>query len=160
MANLKVNINASPPMNIKLQAQPTQSITLTSGAVQPGTKNYENLTNKPQINGVTLDGDQTSADLHIVSENTEAGWDEMPDYVPKHGEICLYTDTNQIKIGDGTVPIIDLPYVNGGNAEELARNLSAHINNSSVHVDEDEREFWNNKLNYTISGETLVFNRL
>lgn len=30
-----------------------------------GTTNYSELSNKPQINGVTLDGNKTSEDLHI-----------------------------------------------------------------------------------------------
>lgn len=31
-----------------------------------GTTNYSELSNKPQINGVTLDGNKTSEDLHIT----------------------------------------------------------------------------------------------
>lgn len=31
-----------------------------------GTSNYSELSNKPQINGVTLDGNKTSADLNIT----------------------------------------------------------------------------------------------
>lgn len=159
MADLRVNIASDPPLNIKLQAQPTQSITLMGGTVTPGTKNYENLTNLPQINGETLIGDKTSADLHIVSENTESGWEEMGDYIPKNGEICLYTDTNQIKIGNGASPIMDLAYINGEYLADLNQRLRAHVTNYNIHVDEDEREAWNNKLNCAISGEILIFNR-
>lgn len=32
-----------------------------------GTTNYSELSNKPQINGVTLDGNKTSEELHITS---------------------------------------------------------------------------------------------
>lgn len=158
MADLKVNITSNPPMSIKLQTPQTQTITMT-GNVQPGTKNYNNLTNLPQINGETLIGDKTSSDLHIVSENTEAGWEEMYDYVPKHGEICLYTDTDKIKIGNGTAQIVDLPYIEGGSAEEFARSLRVHTNDYTIHVSEEDREFWDNKLNYSINGEVLVLNR-
>lgn len=36
-----------------------------------GTKNYNDLENKPQINGVTLTGNKTSADLSISAETTQ-----------------------------------------------------------------------------------------
>lgn len=32
-----------------------------------GTTNYEDLTNKPKVNGVTLSGNKTSADLGITA---------------------------------------------------------------------------------------------
>lgn len=42
-----------------------------SGGGSGGTTNYINLTNKPQINGVTLEGNKTSADLNIQSQTTQ-----------------------------------------------------------------------------------------
>lgn len=36
----------------------------------PGTSDYTDLSNKPQINGVTLSGNKTSADLKVVSAPT------------------------------------------------------------------------------------------
>ena len=36
-----------------------------------GTTNYNDLTNKPTINGVTLEGNKTSADLDIQSQTTQ-----------------------------------------------------------------------------------------
>ena len=36
-----------------------------------GTNDYEQLTNKPQINGVTLDGNKTAEDLNLLSKDTE-----------------------------------------------------------------------------------------
>lgn len=35
-----------------------------------GTSNYADLSNKPQINGVTLDGNKTSSDLGIIGGAT------------------------------------------------------------------------------------------
>lgn len=42
-----------------------------SGGGSGGTTNYNNLTNKPTINGVTLEGNKTSADLDIQSQTTQ-----------------------------------------------------------------------------------------
>ena len=43
----------------------------TGGGGSGGTTNYNDLTNKPQINGVTLEGNKTSADLKIQSQTTQ-----------------------------------------------------------------------------------------
>ena len=40
-----------------------------SGGGTGGTTNYNNLTNKPQINGVTLEGNKTGEEIGLVNEN-------------------------------------------------------------------------------------------
>ena len=42
-----------------------------SGGGTGGTTNYNDLTNKPTINGVTLEGNKTSADLNIQSQTIQ-----------------------------------------------------------------------------------------
>lgn len=55
----------------------TQDITIPVGV---GSQEYNDLTNKPQINGIELSGNKTSSDLNIVSKepttptNTESLW--------------------------------------------------------------------------------------
>lgn len=59
-----------------------------------GTSNYNQLTNKPSINGVTLTGDKTTSDLGIV-ENAQADWSQTDstadDYIKNKPTI---TDVN------------------------------------------------------------------
>lgn len=43
-------------------------LTLETATPSPGTRNYNNLGNKPQINGVTLIGNLTSEDLHLSAD--------------------------------------------------------------------------------------------
>jgi hypothetical protein len=43
-------------------------LTLTSASPSPGTRNYNNLYNKPSINGVELVGDLTSEDLDLSAD--------------------------------------------------------------------------------------------
>lgn len=137
-----------------------------------GVINYNGAINKPQINGVELIGDKNLADLNIVSENTTAGWNSNPQYLPKAGEICIYTDAvivtddlgntiayPDIKIGDGNTYLIDKPFVTAGVRYTLLNALYDHENNHVIHITQEEREFWNAKLNYEESGETLVFTR-
>ena len=144
-------------LNIVLQGAPVHSISLATPYV--GTTDYERLNNKPSINGVVLIGDKTSVDLNIVSENTESGWAGTPTYVPKNGEICLYTDTGKIKIGDGSVCLVDLPFIGEAAVDEVKELLRKHIEDRNIHVTQEEKNFWNAKLNYDVNGEILTFNR-
>ena len=155
--------------NIKIDLRAPESLTLGISGDQPhnillqhpagGTKDYNRLINRPQINSVTLSGNQTPADLGLMSENTAAGWAVMPDYVPKAGEICLYSDAAKIKIGDGSAFIVDLPFIGEQDIQTLREALQRHMEDMTAHVAEREKEFWNNKLNYEVSGDTLVLNR-
>lgn len=156
--SLRVGISSTPPMSIQLQSAQTQSISLDN-SIQVGARNYENLTNKPQINGVELRGNKTPYDIGLISENTTAGWALNPTYVPRRGEICLYTDTQYVKIGDGEVPVVDLPYIESSYVGELEDRLDTHVNNTAKHVSAADRTFWDNKLNYRIQDETLILNR-
>lgn len=49
----------------------------------------------------------------IVNKNgTSAEWEKATSFVPKKGELILYTDLNKIKIGDGVTKVNDLPFSN------------------------------------------------
>lgn len=134
---------------------------------------YNSLVGKPSINGVTLAGNVTSQDLHIVSENTTDGWNSNPQYLPKAGEICVYTDYMAIqddmgndiimypgiKIGDGNSYLIDMPFVGEETRNLLLEMIRNHESNANIHVSQNEREFWNSKLNYDILGEELILTR-
>ena len=150
---------------------------LSAGLTIPQTvleTDYNRLANKPQINGVELVGNKTSQDLYLVSENTTVGWNENPLYLPKRGEICVYTDHTMItddlgntfaypgiKIGDGNAYLIDLPFAGDDIRYEILQQLRAHTSNTAIHITQAEREFWNKKLNYEYDDaeETLILNR-
>lgn len=176
------------PQNQNAQLYGTLSASSVSGTLQ-GNENlsagltlphvvletdYNRLQNKPQINGVELVGNKTSQDLYLVSENTTAGWNENPLYLPKRGEICVYTDHTMItddlgntfaypgiKIGDGNAYLIDLPFIGDDIRYEILQQLRAHTSNTVIHITQEEREFWNRKLNYEYDDaeETLILNR-
>lgn len=130
--------------------------------------NYEQLSNKPSINGITLVGNKTASDLgldlaDIVHINTSAYWNAQPTLIGERGHVYLYTDYETIdgttipafKISDGLAYLIDTPFVDGN-----ATALNNHISDSSVHLMSGEREFWNNKVRCYLSlldNEELVF---
>lgn len=159
MKNLTLELKAASNLDCKLNQSTTLELT-SATPIMAGTSNYERLKNLPQINGVTLIGNKTPADLHLVSENTSAGWDEDRLYIPKAGEICVFSDTGKIKIGDGVVPVVDLPYIAQSDYDAVMDELHEHTQNYQIHVSPEDRERWNNKLNYEIVGGELIFNRL
>ena len=46
----------------------------------------------------------------VQKHDTKANWDKATNFVPLKGEIILYDDLNEIKIGDGTTKINDLDF--------------------------------------------------
>ena len=48
------------------------------------------------------------------------------------------------KIGDGNAYVVDKPFV----GEADTKILQEHIEDTGLHIQPGEREFWNNKLNY------------
>ncbi len=99
--------------------------------------------------------------------NTTEHWSEQTSFVPENGSIIIYSDYKTIqdggvtkyvagvKIGDGNAYVVDLPFID----DELRDLVLRHIGDTSVHIQEGERAFWNNKLNYVLDGEVLELNR-
>lgn len=108
-----------------------------------------------------------SGSTNVYLDTTE-NWNSKITYVPNAGDIIVYTDKDTIvedetityvpgiKIGDGNAYLIDIAFV----TDALSKKLMEHINNVQIHVSNEDRERWNNKLNLDIDGEALVFNRL
>lgn len=102
----------------------------------------------------------------VLKHDTCANWDLALSFVPLAGEIIVYDDwqtitdtaTNAqhtipgIKIGDGITTVGDLSFIDA----DLRKELIAHINDGSIHVTLEEKNFWNNKLSGYILEETLI----
>lgn len=140
-----VDANSYPDLNVSIDEESTDisvEVEEIGGFV---TRNYEKLDNRPQINGVTLTGNQTAGDLLLVRRGTRQEWDDQRDYIPLAGQIIIYTDYPDIerpsmKVGDGKAYLIDLPFLSEG-------------------VTLADRQIWSNKLNCELIGEELIFNR-
>lgn len=110
-----------------------------------------------------------SAIVHNVYTDTTANWDSKLLYIPEAGDIIIYIDKGTIevdgsmvdvpgvKIADGLAYCVDLPFV----GDDLSKALIEHINNNAIHITEQERIKWNNKLNCqdVVQNETLMLNR-
>lgn len=99
----------------------------------------------------------------LATTHTTAEWSALTSYIPKKGEICVWSDYRVedgvkyagIKVGDGMAYAVDLPFV-GGEFDDL---LTDHISNNVVHITAAERLFWNNKVSAEYGNETLILSK-
>ena len=137
----------------------------SDGGGSSGVTDYNELTSKPSINGTTLVGNKTNAELNLssIQYNTTNNWNSNSSLMSKANEIYVYTDYYDlgdgkkgigVKIGDGKAYVIDLPFVDSG----IAKIVEEHIDNNQIHITQAERTAWNNKISCYLSGtENLVF---
>ena len=123
------------------------------------------------VAGLLSATDKQKLDKLGISFNTTKYWNLMGGFIPKPGEIIIYSDYRVvtvngkrieipgIKVGTGNAYVQDLAFIGGDETEIFAE----HIQDQIVHITAAERAFWNNKLNVTDSkevvGESLIFNR-
>ena len=137
------------------------------------TGNYETMYNKPSINSVELVGALTAKDLGLgtVYYNTTDGWALQRDLVTEVGAVYIYSDVGTytdemgqtfpvagLKIGDGTSYLIDMPFVN----DSASAVVFDHVANRDIHITDDERRFWNNKVSSYVDDsdeENLVLSK-
>lgn len=90
-----------------------------------------------------------------VRYDTTENWNAFPSFVPERGAIIAYSDyavvddkeIPNIKIGDGSTYLIDLPFV----GEDMYNAVVSHLTNFYAHVSATDREGWNNKVRCYVS---------
>lgn len=100
--------------------------------------------------------------------DTTENWEQKPTFIPDKGLLVIYMDHGTIiregetinvpgiKVGDGQAYLVDLPFV----GDDWVAILEDHIRNTVVHITQEERNFWNDKLNCEYQDdETLLLNR-
>lgn len=108
----------------------------------------------------------------LVRRDTVDNWNANRSFIPLRGEIIVYTDYGKVydelgnevnipwvKIGDGNAYLIDLPFVGDDVRFQILHALRNHTDDTEVHITQQEREFWNNKLNCKVSDGVLILNR-
>ena len=167
---LHTNSAANPKLNVNSLG--VKSI-YRYGASAPGV-DTANSWQAGSVVAFTYDGEAWQMNGWLndsVRYNSTAGWQSDIHFVPENGEIIVYTDKATydnngetitvpgIKIGDGIAYGIDLPFLGEIETNQILQRLNTHVNNTDIHITAAERVLWNNKLNCSLSGETLEFNR-
>ena len=81
--------------------------------------------------------------------DTEENWSKAIRFCPLMGEVIIYAidDTHpfpRLKVGDGTTPVVDLPFLSDANEN---KNVQYHT-----------AEYWNSQLDYIpIQGQIIVY---
>ena len=90
-------------------------------------------------------------------------WNSKPALIGTQGIVYVYTDrfVNEegqavpgFKVGDGLAYLIDLPF-----NDDI---FVAHMSDTSIHITDEERLFWNNKVTAHLDAfdlETLVLTK-
>ena len=151
------------------------------GAVETRTsveKDYNNLTNKPSIEGIILQGDIKLPDIGVrsIQYHTEEEWNAQPTLITSEGALYIYSDHTKVidpqtgevtlipalKIGDGVSYLSELPFIGGGSDPEIAQKVEVlthvvddHIQDGYVHIQNGERETWNSKIRAKIDEENV-----
>ena len=123
--------------------------------------NYNDLNDKPSLNGVTIEGAKISEDYYLpkVLFDTTANWATRGTEVSERNTVYVYVDYQTvdgynvagIKVGDGLAYITDLPFTD--------TLMQRHIQDTTIHITQAEREFWNNKERSMIYGENLILTK-
>lgn len=125
-------------------------------------------------NGLMSALDKIKLDNLNIFCKTTSQWNADVTFIPPKGSVIIYSDyssvTNEtthettyipnIKIGDGSAYCVDLPFVQHDISNQILTIVNSHAANTDIHTTAAEKAFWNNKLNYEIQGEELMFNRL
>lgn len=100
---------------------------------------------------------------------TKSYWDRQLTFVPPRGALIIYADRTVedsvnipgFKVGDGNAYVVDLPF----SQQDLETAIRNHINNSRIHLSEDDRSKLEDSVKTRIetqsgSGDyTLVFTK-
>jgi hypothetical protein len=118
--------------------------------------------------------DKKKLDALGIQYHTTEYWNRQIGYIPKAGELIIYSDYKTttidghlvyipgMKIGSGNGYVQDLTFVTTGGSDDEGLLLE-HIADTIAHCTQAEKDYWNNKLNVTdtqeVVGESLIFNR-
>lgn len=117
--------------------------------------------------GIEIASRGKSPNTAEIEVHTAAEWNDRISYIPPANRIIVYSDkavidgtpVPGIKIADGSSYVVDLPFVGDEISEEFMQVLAEHANDKTMHITEEERKRWNDKLNYDLNEETLILNR-
>lgn len=121
-----------------------------------------------QLPYFALETDLTNK-LTFIFKSTQE-WSRQTSLVSQVGTVYVWTDYETIqegssvmyvpgiKFGDGKAYAIDLPFV----TDYIKDILMQHINNNIIHITQQERQFWNNKVTCYLNMEdeqNVVFDK-
>lgn len=108
-----------------------------------GTTDYNDLDNKPQINGVTLEGNKTPQDLHITTSQLENNGDGSSPFATEE----------YVNIHGGKINVIEL---NGEPQEIINKTVNLIIDKQTVGLDKVDNTSDEDKPVSTLQQEAIT----
>lgn len=95
----------------------------------------------------------------VVDTRTSEEWAQHPEIISVKGRIYVWSDHQVLdgqnipgfKVGDGDAYVVDLPFAD---AEYIA-----HIANIPLHVSEQDRARWDDKVTCSLEDNILIFSK-
>lgn len=56
----------------------------------------------------------------INKHDTQANWAKAVNFIPKAGEVIVYTDLHKVKVGDGTTKVSALPFIDNDKVDKVS----------------------------------------
>ena len=129
------------------------------GSVDDVEVNGISVVDLERVAHVTVPTKMSDLTPDIIHFATEAEWNAQPSLVGQAGHFYVYTDHDEvdghyipaIKIGDGNAYLINNPFIDSNVSTVLE-----HISDTIVHITQQEREFWNNKMRCYVQNQTEI----
>lgn len=172
----------NPSGSVRVSNEPELEIQFGKNKLGLGVSNEVGPPGRTPVRGVDY---WTVEDIDYITENvmalvrvgakpiyydTTANWNEKRSLISETGAIYIYSDyeTDEvngqtiyipgIRIGDGSSYLIDLPFLSGGTSKQFVQ----HLSNTLLHVSDQDREFWNNKVTAFLNpadSENLILSK-
>lgn len=149
---------SNTPQQIEVQSEVLQQLSAVFDVVNDLNVNFDS--NPQELTAQFGTIYTVSGDCKVLYATT-ATWNSQPTLISARGYIYLYADYKQnsqgqdiagMKVGDGQSYLIDMPFTDS--------LLYDHADNTVIHLTQDEREFWNNKVRCYIdpqNEQNIVF---
>lgn len=125
--NFDLTFSDNPPMQVRFSNRSPSLLKADFKQSYSVPYNYNDLYNKPSVNGTKLEGSLSlpDIDLRAVYYDTTEHWDEKTSLVSEEGALYIYSDYRivdnvaipSIKVGDGITLLSECQFVTGSNSE-------------------------------------------
>lgn len=169
-SSFNIGFGSNPPSQASFDTDPTFDAH-SSGQINMGA-GFQ--TNEQTHAGFNSGGGMSAnfAEASAIYYDTEENWNIQRDMIAKYKAVYVYsnhsyivdqvgnpTPVPAIKVGDGSSYLIDMPFVD----QDIRDYILNHISNDSIHVSEQDRNFWNNKVfafTFNNDPERLILSKI
>lgn len=171
--DIEVSVDGARELDVDIEALDADigvdisGVTFTTGGIPPGGDTGDVLVKSSPRDYHAEWMSLRAAGYNHIYYDTTANWNAQAGMISEEGAIYIYSDYSTdihgnpipcMKIGDGLAYLIDLPF----SSQDLTEALFNHINDSTLHITQQERQFWSNKVTSVVDDtdpENLILTK-